>query len=102
MRKPELIENLASATELPKKDVELVVNTMLSQITEALAKGDEIQFMGFGTFSSRFKEASTGHNPRTGEKLAIAAKYVPTFKAGTNLREQVNEGRSTKKKKKKK
>ena len=102
MRKPELIDNIALATQLPKKNVETVVNAMLGNIIETLAKGEEVRFMGFGTFSSYLKKATTGHNPRTGEKIDIPAKYVPTFRAGETLKQQVHESLSAKDKKAKK
>ena len=63
-------------------------------IAETLARGEDVQIVGFGTFGTRSRPARTGRNPRTGESLNIAASTMPTFKAGKPLRDAVNAGGS--------
>jgi len=91
MTKSELIERLVDRHEqLSVKDVELAVKTMLDHMTEALAAGDRIEIRGFGSFSLHYRAPRLGRNPKTGESVSLAAKYVPHFKPGKELREQVN------------
>lgn len=93
MTKSELIEKIALVhTQLPVKDVELAVKTMLDQMTGALAEGERIEIRGFGSFSLHFRAARLGRNPKTGEKVDLLGKYVPHFKPGKELRERVNLG----------
>ncbi|WP_027859480.1 integration host factor subunit beta [Marinobacterium jannaschii] len=92
MTKSELIERLVDRHEqLSVKDVELAVKTMLDHMTEALAAGDRIEIRGFGSFSLHYRAPRQGRNPKTGESVSLAAKYVPHFKPGKELREQVNQ-----------
>ncbi len=92
MTKSELIERLVDRHEqLSVKDVELAVKTMLDHMTEALAAGDRIEIRGFGSFSLHYRAPRLGRNPKTGESVSLAAKYVPHFKPGKELREQVNQ-----------
>ncbi|MBV0933410.1 integration host factor subunit beta [Marinobacterium weihaiense] len=93
MTKSELIERLIDAhPELSVKDVELAVKTMLDHMTDALSTGDRIEIRGFGSFSLHYRAPRMGRNPKTGEAVPLAAKYVPHFKPGKELRDQVNEG----------
>jgi DNA-binding protein HU-beta len=89
MNKNDLVTNIAEKSGLTKKDVETVVNGVLGEITEALTKGDKVQFVGFGTFETRERAGRTGRNPQTGETIEIAAATVPAFKAGNKLKEAV-------------
>ena len=91
MTKSELIDILArKQTQLPYKDVELAVKTLLEQMSQALATGNRIEIRGFGSFSLHFRPPRIGRNPKTGESVALAGKYVPHFKPGKELRERVN------------
>lgn len=89
MNKAELVASVAEKTELTKKDAEKAVAAVLSSIEEALASGDKVQLVGFGTFEIRDRAARKGRNPQTGEEINIAAAKVPVFKAGKSLRESV-------------
>ncbi|MBY4676018.1 integration host factor subunit beta [Marinobacterium arenosum] len=92
MTKSELIERLVDRHEqLSVKDVELAVKTMLDQMTEALSHGDRIEIRGFGSFSLHYRAPRVGRNPKTGASVSLTAKYVPHFKPGKELREQVND-----------
>ncbi|AEG13846.1 MULTISPECIES: HU family DNA-binding protein [Desulfofundulus] len=90
MNKAELISQVAEKTELTKKDAEKAVSAVLSAIEEALARGDKVQLVGFGTFEIRERAARKGRNPQTGEEIEIAAARVPVFKAGKALRDAVS------------
>ena len=92
MTKSELIEILVDRHEqLSVKDIELSVKTMLDHMTESLSSGSRIEIRGFGSFSLHYRAPRTGRNPKTGESVSLDAKYVPHFKPGKELREQVNE-----------
>ena len=93
MTKSELIEILAAKNgHLIHKDVELAVKSLLEQISCALASGQRIEIRGFGSFSLHYRPPRMGRNPKTGDSVALAAKYVPHFKPGKELRERVNAG----------
>lgn len=92
MTKSELIERLIDQNEqLSIKDVELAVKTMLDHMTESLSQGDRIEIRGFGSFSLHYRAPRVGRNPKTGDSVSLGAKYVPHFKPGKELREQVND-----------
>lgn len=90
MNKSELVSAVADKTNMTKKETERVINSLFDSIEEALAKGDKVQLVGFGTFEVRDREARKGRNPQTGEEIEIPATKVPAFKAGKALREAVN------------
>lgn len=90
MNKSELIEAIATSADLTKADAGRALDATIKTITDALAKGDSVALIGFGTFSSKQRAARTGHNPRTGEAIQIAAAKVPAFKAGKALKDAVN------------
>jgi integration host factor subunit beta len=93
MTKSELIEKLAARqSQLSLKDVELVVKSIIEHMAQSLAKGERIEIRGFGSFSLHFREPRIGRNPKTGQSVQLAGKYVPHFKPGKELREKVNEG----------
>lgn len=95
MTKSELIEALAQKqSQLAYKDVELAVKTMLDHMASTLASGERIEIRGFGSFSLHFRPPRTGRNPKTGDTVTLASKYVPHFKPGKELRERVNKTRS--------
>ena len=92
MTKSELIEVIAKEqSHLAYRDVELAIKCMIEQMSQALASGDRIEIRGFGSFSLHFRPPRLGRNPKTGEAVALAGKYVPHFKPGKELRERVNE-----------
>ena len=91
MTKSELIERIAAVqTQLSAKDLELAVKMMLDHMTTTLASGDRIEIRGFGSFSLHYRAPRLGRNPKTGEKVQLAGKFVPHFKPGKELRERVN------------
>ncbi len=90
MNKTELIAAVAEATGVSKKDAAAVIDATFSTITTAIAAGDKVQIIGFGTFEARERAAREGLNPQTKEKVAIAACKVPAFKAGKALKDTVN------------
>jgi integration host factor subunit beta len=94
MTKSELIEALARKQKhLPTKDVELAVKHLLDLMGDALATGQRIEIRGFGSFSLHYRPPRMGRNPKTGDSVALAGKYVPHFKPGKDLRDRVNENR---------
>jgi integration host factor subunit beta len=91
MTKSELIEVLAAKnSHLNHKDVELAVKSLIEQMSQSLSTGHRIEIRGFGSFSLHYRPPRMGRNPKTGDAVALAAKYVPHFKPGKELRERVN------------
>jgi len=89
LNKTELVSAVAEKAEMTKKDAEKALSAVLSSIQGALADGDKVQLVGFGTFDVRARAARTGRNPLTGEEIRIPATKVPAFKAGKALKEAV-------------
>lgn len=100
MNKKELIAAVAEKAGVTKKDAEAVVKATLETVTAAVAAGEKVQLIGFGTFESRARAARTGKNPRTGEAVKIKACKVPSFKAGAALKTAVNAKKKATRKKK--
>ncbi|NCP18265.1 MAG: HU family DNA-binding protein [Erythrobacter sp.] len=90
MNKNELIGAVAESCGLSKTDASNAVEGVFDSIQKALADGDEVRLVGFGTFSVAKRKASTGRNPRTGEPMEIKASNQPKFKAGKGLKDAVN------------
>jgi integration host factor subunit beta len=90
MTKAELVERVANQIHLTKKQTEVVVNTVFSSITESLAEGKKVELRGFGSFRIRQRNARTGRNPKSGQKVEVPSKKVPFFKAGKELRQLVD------------
>jgi integration host factor subunit beta len=91
--KSELVQRIAERNpHLYQRDVENVVNAILDEITETMARGDRVELRGFGAFSVKRRNARVGRNPRTGEQVDVDEKCVPFFKTGKELRERLNEG----------
>jgi integration host factor subunit beta len=89
--KSELIQKLAEENpHLFQRDIENIVDAILDQVGDALARGDRVELRGFGAFSVKNRPARVGRNPRTGEKVAVEEKFVPQFKAGKEIRERLN------------
>lgn len=91
MIRSELVKDIADQFPgLTVADVESVTEILLESITAQLATGGRVELRGFGTFTVRSRDAREGRNPRTGETVAVAAKHVPHFKAGKELRDRLN------------
>ncbi len=91
MTKAELVEDVARAAELTKKDAERLVELVFESIIETLNQGEKIELRGFGSFRVRERGARRGRNPKTGDPVDIPAKRVPYFKPGKELKELINE-----------
>jgi len=89
MNKTELISAIAEKSGLSKKDSEKALSAAIDSITEALAKGDKVQLVGFGSYEVKERAARTGHNPKTKEAIVIPASKNPVFKAGKALKDAV-------------
>ncbi len=90
MNKSEFVAAIAANAGLTKKDAESFVNAFASCLSDALAKNEKVQLVGFGTFETRTRSAREGINPQTKKKITIPASKVPAFKAGKALRDAVN------------
>ncbi len=90
MNKAELIEAAATKSLTTLKQTNAVLNALLEAITEAVASGDKVTLVGFGSFESRDRTARQGRNPKTGETMTIPAATVPCFSPGKEFREAVN------------
>jgi len=91
MTKSELIQHLAEQNpHLYQRDIERVIATIFDEITTALAHGERVELRGFGAFSVKRRDARVGRNPRTGETVHVAEKFIPFFKTGKELRERLN------------
>jgi len=94
MNKTELIAALAEHAELPKTVVAKVIDAALDVIPLAVAAGDPVALIGFGTFKTVDREARTGRNPNTGADIEIPASRAPKFVPGTAFKDLVNQSRS--------
>ncbi len=93
MLRSELVQKLQEEmAPLRASDIEGAVDIVLDEIADALANGGRVELRGFGAFSVRKRDARTGRNPRTGATVKVAAKRVPFFKPGKELRLKVNGG----------
>lgn len=91
MTKADVVNTIANATGLTKVETEAVVNGFIATIRDALRDGEGIEIRGFGTFKVREKKPRVARNPRTGEKVDIPQKFVPTFKPSKELKILVDE-----------
>ena len=89
MTKPELVNKIAEKTNLSKKQAAAALDALTGTITETLKAEGKLAIPSLGSFEVRERAARTGHNPRTGEKVEIAAKKVPTFKPAKALKDAV-------------
>lgn len=89
MTKADLVDKIAKETKLTKKDSDKALDAVVKAISGALAKGDKVQLVGFGSFEVRKRAARKGRNPQTGKEINIAARKVPVFKAGKALKDAV-------------
>ena len=91
MIKSELVEKLADENpHLFQRDIENIVNAILDEVGNAMARGDRVELRGFGAFSVKHRPARTGRNPRTGAHVSVEQKSVPFFKTGKEMRERLN------------
>jgi DNA-binding protein HU-beta len=89
MNKSELIDTIAEEAGLTKADAAKALDAVTGAIVNAVANGDSVSLIGFGTFKASARAAREGKNPKTGEKLSIAATTIPKFSAGTNFKAAV-------------
>jgi integration host factor subunit beta len=93
MIKSELVQRIAEQNpHLYLRDVENILNAILDEVTDALAKGNRVELRGFGAFSVKRRDARLGRNPRTGAHVSVEEKAVPFFKTGKEMRERLNGG----------
>src|SRR5881409_261295 len=90
LTKADLIEEVLNITELPRKELETIVETIFDSIIGALQKGEKIEIRGFGSFRTRERRGRVGRNPKTGEKVEVPAKKIPFFKPSKELKDFVN------------
>ena len=90
MNRNELVDAVSGQADLSKSAANKAVDAVFEAITGALKEGGEVRLVGFGTFSVAQRAASEGRNPRTGEKIKIAASKQPKFKPGKRLRDELN------------
>ena len=91
MNKIELVAAVAEKSGMTKKDAEKAIAAVVETLTEALAKGEKVTLVGFGSFETKTREARIGRNPKTKEAIEIPASRVPVFKAGKALKDKVAE-----------
>jgi DNA-binding protein HU-beta len=87
LTKQEFIQKVATKSGLSNRDAGKAVDAFMEAVTDALKSGDAVNFTGFGKFSAAARAARTGVNPRTGERVQIAATTVPKFSAGSQLKQ---------------
>lgn len=90
MNKTELIEAIVKESGLKKKDAEAALSAFVEVVEKALAKGEKVQLVGFGTFETKKRAAREGRNPKTGETIKIKASKYPAFSAGKAFKDKVN------------
>lgn len=91
MTKAELVDEVAQAVQLTKKQAETIVNIVFDSIVGSLRSGEKIELRGFGSFRLRSRKSRTGRNPKTGEKVDVPSKRIPYFKPGKELKELINQ-----------
>ena len=91
MTKAELVDEVAHAVQLTKKQAETIVNIVFDSIVDSLRAGQKIELRGFGSFRLRSRKSRTGRNPKTGEKVDVPSKKIPYFKPGKELKELINQ-----------
>lgn len=89
MNKAEFISGVAEKAAMTKKDAATAVEAVLAQLTESFAKGEDVPFIGFGTFKVSTRKARIGRNPSTGKEMSIPESKTVTFKVGSKLKEQL-------------
>ncbi|NLA04663.1 MAG: HU family DNA-binding protein [Firmicutes bacterium] len=89
MNKSDLVGLVSEKVDMPRKDVEKVINTVVESIIDTVAGGEKVQLVGFGTFERRYRAERKGRNPQTREEITIPALNVPVFKAGRSFKDKV-------------
>jgi DNA-binding protein HU-beta len=89
MNKGELVDAIAEKANVSKKEADAILTTAIDTIVEAVADGDKVTLVGFGSFEKRERKEREGRNPKTGESMTIAATTVPAFSAGKAFKETV-------------
>lgn len=92
MTKADLIEEVVQATEMNRKESEVMVETVFASIVKSLRAGVKIEIRGFGSFRTRERKARVGRNPKTGARVEVPAKTIPFFKPSKELKDMVNRG----------
>ena len=90
MTKADLVADVAKTNGLTRIDAEVVVQTVLDSIVEALNSGEKVELRGFGSFRHRKRNPRQGRNPKTGEAVRVPAKRIPYFRPGKGLKERIN------------
>lgn len=90
MNKGELVDAIAEKVHVTKKQIEMVLSAAMDTIVDAVADGDKVTLVGFGTFEARQRKEREGRNPRTGDKMVIPPTTVPAFNAGKTFKAKVN------------
>lgn len=90
MNKTDLIACLADVSGYNKKHAKIYVEIMLKTISDGIISGEGVEIRGFGMFSKKYRKPHSGFNPKTLEKITVAGKYLPFFKPGKTLKEQIN------------
>ncbi len=91
MNKTELVDSMAEKSGLSKKDSEKALGALIESVEEALVNNDKVQLVGFGAFEVKTRAARKGRNPQTMEEIDIPESRVPSFKAGKDLKEMLNQ-----------
>ena len=92
MKKIDLIEEISKKSMISRSESKRCVEVILNEISSAIASGERVEVRGFGGFYKRHRKERIGINPKTGEKVKVAEKFVPFFKPGKFLKEAVNKG----------
>ena len=92
MKKIDLIEEISKKSTISRSESKRCVEVILNEISSAIASGERVEVRGFGGFYKRHRKGRIGINPKTGEKVKVAEKFVPFFKPGKFLKEAVNKG----------
>lgn len=89
MNKAELIDTVSEKADVSKKEADTIVTAIVNSIMEAVAEGEKVSLIGFGSFEPRARKARDGRNPQTGKTIKIPATTVPAFSAGKGFKEKV-------------
>ncbi len=92
MTKADLVDEVSRATELSRKDSEVIVEALFDSVVKALKNSDKLEVRGFGSFRIRKRKARQGRNPKTGERVDVPEKKVPYFKPSKELKDLINLG----------
>ena len=91
LTRAELVDQVAEAADLTKKDADVVLKTVLRNIVDALRRREKVELRGFGSFRLRQREARRGRNPKTGGRVDVPPKSVPYFRPGNELKALINQ-----------